>query len=139
MSNFYELSENYELKSNLFSILSKLDEIILYKSSIKKLSEHPINDWHEYFSNEIYSDMVTPAHLLINEKESFELLNDFTHAKTTKLLELIIQYRNLSVKVSENFVEKSLRDKYLESIKSTFGHLHKDEVELIKIMRSIGH
>lgn len=137
MPNFYELSEDPKLKSELISILSKLSEIVSQKNKIKKLSEHPINEWYEWFSAEVYSDMITPIALLMNERESSELLNDFMSFKKTNVTELILDYKSHSTRISQDYVNEALRQDYLASTKSTVKQLHKDEVALIKILRSI--
>jgi len=136
MSNFFELSENERLRSNLNLILSLMKEIISYKNQIKKLSEHPFHEWYEWFSTEIYTNMLSPGLLLLNEKESTELLNDFRHSKNTKFFVLIKDYYSQSIKVSKYYVEDSIREKYISTIKSTASDFSNDELLLIKKLRS---
>ena len=136
MSNFFELSENEQLRSNLNLILSLMREIISYKNQIKKLSEHPIHEWYEWFSTEIYTNMLSPGLLLLNEKESTELLNDFKNNKNTKLSLLINDYYSQSIKVSKYYVEDSIREKYISTIKYTSSDFSNDELLLIKKLRS---
>jgi hypothetical protein len=136
MSNFLELSENEQLRSNINLILSLMKEIISYKNQIKKLSEHPFHEWCEWFSTEIYTNMLSPGLLLLNEKESTELLNDFKNSKNTKFLILIKDYHSQSIKVSKLYVEDSIREKYISTIHSTASDFSNDEFLLIKNLRS---
>jgi len=113
-----------------------MKEIVSHKNQIKKLSEHPINEWYEWFSTEIYTNMLSPGHLLLNEKESTELLNDFRNSKNTNFLVLIKDYYSQSINLSKYYVEDSIREKYFSTIKSSTSVFSKDELFLIKKLRS---
>ena len=80
--------------------------------------------------------MLSPGLLLLNEKESTELLNDFRHSKNTKFFALIKDYYSQSIKVSKYYVEDSVREKYISTIKSTASDFSNDELLLIKKLRS---
>jgi len=137
MATFFELSEDHLLKQKLECTLSLLQQIISHKNSVKKLTHHPITDWHEWFSTEVASDMVTEGTLLINEKraKSFQMILKIK--RKPKLTDLICEYNILSTRICESHVEASLRAKYLDSTRSSFAEFNSDEISMIKKLRSL--
>jgi NAD-dependent DNA ligase len=58
---------------------------------VKKLQQHPIKSWQEYFSNDLYCEMINDAHLMLGEKEINELYDDFKNSRNNELKKLIFR------------------------------------------------
>ena len=134
MSNFFELSEDAVLKKQLEDLLACIEHILEFKPIVKKLTDHPISEWYEWFSLEVLSDMVHPGVLLLNEKESIELFNDFSRTRNKTFLGHIKYYKNLSTELVDKYVDEAIKTKYRESnIKSI--DLSKDDFQMVKFVR----
>jgi len=135
MSNFFELSKDAVLKERLEDVLDCMERILEFKSTIKRLTNHPFSDWYEWFSSEVIFDMVSPGHLLLNEKESIELFNDFSRTRNKIFLGHIESYKNQSIKLVEKYVDESIQAKFRESNSFTPIELSKEESQMVKFMR----
>lgn len=135
MSSFFELSEDVVLKKNLEDLLACIAHILEFKPSVKKLTDHPISEWYEWFSSEVFSDMVGPGHLLINEKESIELFNDFLRTRDKIFFGFIKDYKNLSIELVEKYVDESIKTKFRDSNKFKPIELSKEDIQMVKFMR----
>ena len=135
MSNFFELSEDAVLKKKLEDLLACMERILEFKPTVKKLTDHPVSEWYEWFSSEVFSDMVSPGHLLLNEKESIELFNDFPRTRNKIFLGHIEGYKNLSIELVEKYVDESIKAKYRKSNSFKPIELSKEESQMIKFMR----
>jgi hypothetical protein len=135
MSNFFELSEDTFLKKKLEDLLDCMQRILEFKPTIKKLTDHPISEWYEWFSSEVFSDMVNPGHLLLNEKESLELFNDFRRTRNKIFFDYIESYKSVSIELVENYVDESIKEKFRKSNNFKPIELSKEDSQMVKFMR----
>ena len=137
MSNFFELSEDDVLKRHLEDLLACIERILEFKPSVKKLTDHPISEWHEWFSLEVLSDMVDPGLLLLNEKESIALFNDFPRIRNKIFLSHIKDYKNLSIELVDKYVDEAIKAKFRESNNIKGTDLSKEDFQMVKFMSNL--
>ena len=130
-----------ETHKELFEQLNTLNEylrqVISYESKVIKLQQHPIKSWQEYFSNDLYCEMINESHLMLGEKEINELYDDFKNSRNNELTELIFITKNLSDQLILNNCDPILLEEYRLTYKSSFKDLKKHEVKNLKILREI--
>jgi len=130
-----------ETHKELFEQLNTLNEylrqVISYESKVIKLQQHPIKSWQEYFSNDLYCEMINESHLMLGEKEINELYDDFKNSRNNELTELIFITKNLSDELILNNCDPILLEEYRLTYKSSFKDLKKHEVKNLKILREI--
>ena len=85
-----------ELYEQLNTLNEYLRQVISFESKVIKLQQHPIKSWQEYFSNDLYCEMINEAHLMLGEKEINELYDDFKNSRNNELKKLIFITKNIS-------------------------------------------
>jgi hypothetical protein len=55
-----------------------------------------LRSWQEYFSNDLYCEMINDAHLMLGEKEINVLYGDFKNSRNNELKKLIFITKNIS-------------------------------------------
>ena len=130
-----------ETHKELFEQLNTLNEylrqVISFESKVKKLQHHPIKSWQEYFSNDLYCEMINDAHLMLGEKEINVLYDDFKNSRNNELKKLIFITKNISDDLILKNCDPILLDDYRLTYKSSFKDLKKHEVKNLKILREI--
>jgi hypothetical protein len=126
-----------ELYEQLNTLNEYLRQVISYESKVIKLQQHPIKSWQEYFSNDLYCEMINESHLMLGEKEINELYDDFKNSRNNELTELIFITKNLSDELILNNCDPILLEEYRLTYKSSFKDLKKHEVKNLKILREI--
>jgi len=126
-----------ELYEQLNTLNEYLRQVISFESKVIKLQQHPIKSWQEYFSNDLYCEMINEAHLMLGEKEINELYDDFKNSRNNELTELIFITKNLSDELILNNCDRILLEEYRLTYKSSFKDLTKHEVKNLKFLREI--
>lgn len=126
-----------ELYEQLNTLNEYLRQVISFESKVIKLQQHPIKSWQEYFSNDLYCEMINEAHLMLGEKEINELYDDFKNSRNNELKKLIFITKNISDELILKNCDPILLQKYRLTYKSSFKDLTKHEVKNLKFMREI--
>jgi hypothetical protein len=124
-----------ELYEQLNTLNEYLRQVISFESKVIKLQQHPIKSWQEYFSNDLYCEMINDAHLMLGEKEINELYDDFKNSRNNELKKLIFITKNISDKLILNNCDPILLEDYRLTYKSSFKDLKKHEVKNLKFLR----
>jgi hypothetical protein len=126
-----------ELYEQLNTLNEYLRQVISFESKVIKLQQHPIKSWQEYFSNDLYCEMINEAHLMLGEKEINELYDDFKNSRNNELKKLIFITKNISDDLILKNCDPILLDDYRLTYKSSFKDLTKHEVKNLKFLREI--
>ena len=126
-----------ELYEQLNTLNEYLRQVISFESKVIKLQRHPIKSWQEYFSNDLYCEMINEAHLMLGEKEINELYDDFKNSRNNELKKLIFITKNISDELILKNCDPILLEDYRLTYKSSFKDLTKHEVKNLKILREI--
>ena len=126
-----------ELYEQLNTLNEYLRQVISFESKVIKLQQHPIKSWQEYFSNDLYCEMINEAHLMLGEKEINELYDDFKNSRNNELKKLIFITKNISDELILKNCDPILLQKYRLTYKSSFKDLTKHEVKNLKFLREI--
>ena len=126
-----------ELYEQLNTLNEYLRQVISFESKVIKLQQHPIKSWQEYFSNDLYCEMINDAHLMLGEKEINELYDDFKNSRNNELKKLIFITKNISDDLILKYCDPILLDDYRLTYKSSFKDLKKHEVKNLKFLREI--
>ena len=126
-----------ELYEQLNTLNEYLRQVISFESKVIKLQQHPIKSWQEYFSNDLYCEMINEAHLMLGEKEINVLFDDFKNSKNNELKKLIFITKNISDELILKNCDPILLDDYRLTYKSSFKDLTKHEVKNLKFLREI--
>ena len=126
-----------ELYEQLNTLNEYLRQVISFESKVIKLQQHPIKSWQEYFSNDLYCEMINEAHLMLGEKEINELYDDFKNSRNNELKKLIFITKNISDELILKNCDPILLEEYRLTYKSSFKDLTKNEVKNLKFMREI--
>ena len=126
-----------ELYEQLNTLNEYLRQVISFESKVIKLQQHPIKSWQEYFSNDLYCEMINEAHLMIGEKEINELYDDFKNSRNNELKKLIFITKNISDELIFKNCDPILLEDYRLTYQSSFKDLTKHEVKNLKFLREI--
>lgn len=126
-----------ELYEQLNILNEYLRQVISFESCVKKLQQHPVKGWQEYFSNDLYCEMINEAHLMLGEKEINVLYDDFKNSRNNELKKLIYITKNISDELILKYCDPILLEDYRLTYKSSFKDLKKYEVKNLKILREI--
>ena len=126
-----------ELYEQLNTLNEYLRQVISFESKVIKLQQHPIKSWQEYFSNDLYCEMINEAHLMLGEKEINELYDDFKNSKNNELKKLILITKNISDELILKNCDPILLEEYRLTYKSSFKDLTKHEVKNLKTLREM--
>ena len=126
-----------ELYEKLNTLNDYLRQVISFESKVIKLKQHPIKSWHQYFSNDLYCEMINEAHLMLGEKEINELYDDFKNSRNNELKKLIFITKNISDELILKNCDPILLKDYRLTYKSSFKDLTKHEAKNIKILREM--
>jgi hypothetical protein len=126
-----------ELYEQLNTLNEYLRQVISFESKVIKLQQHPIKSWQEYFSNDLYCEMINEAHLMLGEKEINELYDDFKNSRNNELKKLIFITKNISDELILKNCDPILLEDYRLTYKSSFKDLTKHEVKNLKFLREI--
>ena len=126
-----------ELYEKLNTLNEYLRQVISFESKVIKLKQHPIKSWHEYFSNDLYCEMINEAHLMIGEKEINELYDDFKNSRNNELKKLIFITKNISDELILKNCNSVLLEDFRFTYKSSFKDLTKHEVKNLKTLREM--
>ena len=126
-----------ELYEQLNTLNEYLRQVISFESKVIKLQRHPIKSWQEYFSNDLYCEMINEAHLMLGEKEINELYDDFKNSRNNELKKLIFITKNISDELILKNCDPILLEDYRLTYKSSFKDLTKHEVKNLKFLREI--
>ena len=126
-----------ELYEQLNTLNEYLRQVISFESKVIKLQQHPIKSWQEYFSNDLYCEMINESHLMLGEKEINELYDDFKNSRNNELKKLIFITKNISDDLILKNCDPILLDDYRLTYKSSFKDLKKHEVKNLKFLREI--
>ena len=126
-----------ELYEQLNTLNEYLRQVISFESKVIKLQQHPIKSWQEYFSNDLYCEMINEAHLMLGEKEINELYDDFKNSRNNELKKLIFITKNISDELILKNSDPILLKDYRLTYKSSFKDLTKHEVKNLKFLREI--
>ena len=137
MHDLYTSAKNVIVFEKLNSILLIIEKIISHKSTVKKLLQHPINQWHESLLSEYESGMLSQGHILINEKESNELFLDFKKSNNRKLYSLVEQYYVESQLLAQELIDPHVRKKFIEFHTLSTSKLASEEIKIVKFLRSL--
>jgi hypothetical protein len=133
----YRKETHKELYEQLNTLNEYLLQVISFESKVKKLQQHPIKSWQEYFSNDLYCEMINDAHLMLGEKEINVLYDDFKNSRNNELKKLIFITKNISDDLILKNCDPILLDDYRLTYKSSFKDLKKHEVKNLKFLREI--
>ena len=114
-----------ELYEKLNTLNEYLRQVISFESKVIKLQRHPIKSWQEYFSNDLYFEMINEAHLMMGEKEINELYHDFKNSRNNELKKLIFITKNISDELILKNCDPILLEDYRLTYKSYFKDLKK--------------
>ena len=126
-----------ELYEQLNTLNEYLRQVISFESKVIKLQQHPIKSWQEYFSNDLYCEMINEAHLMLGEKEINELYDDFKNSRNNELKKLIFIIKSISDELIFKNCDPILLEDYRLTYKSSFKDLTKHEVKNLKFLREI--
>ena len=126
-----------ELYEQLNTLNEYLRQVISFESKVIKLQQHPIKSWQEYFSNDLYCEMINESHLMLGEKEINELYDDFKNSRNNELKKLIFITKNISDELILKNCDPILLEDYRLTYKSSFKDLTKHEVKNLKFLREI--
>jgi hypothetical protein len=126
-----------ELYEQLNTLNEYLRQVISYESKVIKLQQHPIKSWQEYFSNDLYCEMINDAHLMLGEKEINVLYGYFKNSRNNELKKLIFITKNISDELILKNCDPILLEDYRLTYKSSFKDLTKHEVKNLKFLREI--
>ena len=126
-----------ELYEQLNTLNEYLRQVISFESKVIKLQQHPIKSWQEYFSNDLYCEMINEAHLMLGEKEINELYDDFKNSRNNELKKLILITKNISDELILKNCDPILLEDYRFTYKSSFKDLTKHEVKNLKTLREM--
>ena len=126
-----------ELYEQLNTLNEYLRQVISFESKVIKLQQHPIKSWQEYFSNDLYCEMINEAHLMLGEKEINELYDDFKNSRNNELKKLIFITKNISDELILKNCDPILLEDYRFTYKSSFKDLTKHEVKNLKTLREM--
>ena len=124
-----------ELYEQLNTLNEYLRQVISFESKVIKLQQHPIKSWQEYFSNDLYCEMINESHLMLGEKEINELYDDFKNSRNNELKKLIFITKNISDELILKNCDPILIEDYRLTYKSYFKDLKKHEVKNLKFLR----
>jgi hypothetical protein len=133
----YRKETHKELYEQLNTLNEYLRQVISFESKVIKLQQHPIKSWQEYFSNDLYCEMINEAHLMLGEKEINELYDDFKNSRNNELKKLIFITKNISDELILKNCDPILLEDYRLTYKSSFKDLTKHEVKNLKFLREI--
>ena len=131
----YAMETHPDLYGKIKMLNDYLSEIIDCESEVKKLKKHPIKNWYQYLSSEIYYDLINKAHLMICYKEITELFDDFKNTKNSKLKDLVLKVKNLSNEIVEIYVDSEFKKSYLESYSSKVKKIDRYDLKGIRFMK----
>ena len=126
-----------ELYEQLNTLNEYLRQVISFESKVIKLQQHPIKSWQEYFSNDLYCEMINDAHLMLGEKEINVLYGDFKNSRNNELKKLIFIIKSISDELIFKNCDPILLEDYRLTYKSSFKDLTKHEVKNLKFLREI--
>jgi hypothetical protein len=131
----FSIESNPNLYEEIRQLLAYVSEIITYESEVIKLKEHPIKDWYEYFYSNIYFDLINEAHLMMSHKEVIELYEDFKNSKNSNLKKLVFNAKNLSIKLTETYVDSEFKKSYLKAHTCSSKNIDREEMKSIRFMK----
>ena len=126
-----------ELYEQLNTLNEYLRQVISFESKVIKLQQHPIKSWQEYFSNDLYCEMINEAHLMLGEKEINELYDDFKNSRNNELKKLIFITKNISDELILKNCNPILLEEFRFTYKSSFKDLTKHEIKNLKTLREM--
>jgi len=126
-----------ELYEQLNILNEYLRQVISFDSKVIKLQQHPIKSWQEFFSNDLYCEMINEAHLMLGEKEINELYDDFKNSRNNELKRIIFITKNISDELIKKNCDPISLEGYRLTYKYSFKDLTKHEAKNIKILREM--
>lgn len=132
-----ELKDNPELGKRLLSLLNLLTQVCAMHPEVKKLTDHPIQEWTDYISEEFYFDSITPFHFVMMEKESVELHLDFKSSKNTKLVKLVEAILLETRALCQEYADPIHRSEYLKSRIFTPLEIDSEELSSVRFLRGL--